>query len=327
MGRLVDGEWTTQWYTPDEKGRFQREETKFHGAITADGSSGHPPVAGRYHLYVSWACPWAHRALILRKLKKLEDAIGLSVVGHYMGDDGWQFTEEPGAIPDSVNGKQYLRDVYIEAQRDYTGRVTVPVLWDNAEHTIVNNESRELIRMLDHEMNELGDASIDLCPADLRDEVDRVIGAIYSPINNGVYKCGFAESQAAYDEAVGELFEALDHWNDVLEKQRYTCGDRLTEADICLFTTLLRFDAAYHTHFKCNVRKIAEYPALRGFTRELYQVPGVAETVRFDHIRNHYFRSHESVNPRGIVARGPDMERELSQPHGREALPGRPLRG
>lgn len=324
MGRLIDGQWSTEWYSSDEKGRFLRDETKFHDRITADGSSGYPAEAGRYHLYVSWACPWAHRALILRKLKNLEEAISISVVGHFMGQDGWEFTDEPGAIRDYVNHANFLREIYVAAKPDYTGRVTVPVLWDKSAGTIVCNESREIIRMLDEEMDALGDERVDLCPDDLREDVDRTITAIYRPINNGVYRCGFATKQEAYDEAVGELFDALDHWDGVLGKQRYMCGDRLTEADICLFTTLIRFDVVYHTHFKCNVRKIAEYPNLSGFMREIYQVPGVAETVDFDHIKQHYFRSHEGVNPTRIVARGPDLA--LDAPHGRDHLPARPWR-
>lgn len=315
---LIDGEWTTNAYRADAKGRFLREATTFHDRITADGSSGYPAAAGRYHLYVSWACPWAHRVLILRALKKLEDAISVSVVGHFMGDDGWEFTNEPGATPDHVHGARFLREVYVKAKADYTGRVTVPLLWDRETGTIVCNESRELIRMLDHELDAVGDASVDLCPEDLREDVDAAIDAVYGPINDGVYRCGFARTQEAYDEAVGALFDALDHWEGVLSKQRYMCGDRLTEADVCLFATLVRFDLVYHTHFKCNVRKIAEYPSLHGFVRDVYQVPGVAETCNFDHIRDHYYRSHESINPKRIVARGPDLA--LDEPHGRERL-------
>ena len=317
---LVDGKWTTRWYSSDEKGRFLREKTRFHGRVTADGSSGFPGVAGRYHLYVSLACPWAHRTLIVRKLKKLEEAITVSVVGHFMGEDGWQFTDEPGAIPDYVGHAKLLREIYVKADPKYTGRVTVPVLWDKETSSIVNNESSEIIRMLDHELPGVADASVDLCPPDLRAEVDRVIEAIYAPINDGVYRCGFAEKQEAYDEAVSTLFAALDHWEGVLSRQRYTCGDRFTEADVCLFTTLLRFDLVYHTHFKCNVKKIAEYPALSGFLREVYQMPGIAETCDFEHITKHYYRSHESLNPKRIVARGPDVEL-LRRPHGRDHLP------
>lgn len=321
MGLLIDGRWSTDWYESDEKGRFLREPTQFRNLITADGSSGYPAAAGRYHLYVSLACPWAHRVLILRRLKRLEDAISVSVVGHFMGEDGWEFTDdEPGATPDHIHGARFLREVYVKAKPDYTGRVTVPVLWDRVTGTIVNNESREIMRMLDHEFDAFGDASVDLCPANLRERVDGVIDAIYAPINDGVYRCGFATEQEAYDEAVEALFEALDHWEGVLSKQRYTCGDRFTEADVCLFTTLVRFDLVYHTHFKCNVRKIAEYPSLHGFVRDVYQIPGVAETCDFEHIRNHYYRSHESLNPKRIVARGPDLR--LDEPHGRERLSG-----
>jgi len=321
MGRLVSGKWSTKWYSSDEKGRFEREATRFRGRITADGSSGYPAVAGRYHLYVSWACPWAHRTLIMRKLAGLEDAISVSVVGHFMGEDGWELTDEPGAIPDFVNHAVFLRDVYLKADPSYTGRVTVPVLWDKETGAIVCNESREIVRMFDIEFDAVGDASRNLCPADLREEIDRTIDAIYEPINNGVYRCGFATKQEAYDEAVDELFRALDYWEDVLGRQRYLCGDRITEADVCMFTTLVRFDLVYHGHFKCNVRKIAEYPSSSGYLRELYQLPGVAETCNFDHIVKHYYRSHESVNPTRIVARGPDLR--LDTPHGRDHLSAR----
>ncbi|MFW6049638.1 MAG: glutathione S-transferase family protein [Myxococcota bacterium] len=322
MGMLIDGKWSTQWYAADAKGRFIRDDTKFRGWVTRDGSSGFPAEAGRYHLYASWACPWAHRTLIARKLRKLEDVVSLSVVDWFMGDDGWEFSDREGTIPDDVNGARHLRDVYVKASPNYTGRVTVPVLWDKQKGTIVNNESREILRMLDDAFLELGDRDVHFHPPDLHDRIEETIDAIYSPINNGVYRSGFASSQEAYDEAVGELFDALDHWEGVLGEQRWLCGNRMTEADICLFTTLLRFDLVYHTHFKCNVRRIRDYPNLWGFTREIYQLPGVAETCNLTHIKRHYFQSHESINPKRIVPAGPDID--FSKPHDRARLGGEP---
>ncbi len=308
MGQFIEGKWTTEWYQPDDKGRFQRPQTKFHDRITADGASGFKAEAGRYHLYVSLACPWAHRTLILRKLKKLEDAISISVVDHFMADDGWEFTDNPGCIPDSVNQKQFLREIYLLASPNYTGRVTVPVLWDKQTGVIVNNESREIIRMLDTEFDAIGDSSVSFYPETLRKLVDETIDAIYEPINNGVYRSGFAVSQEAYTEAVTELFSGLDHWEQVLGRQRYLCGTVITEADWCLFTTLMRFDSVYVGHFKCNVQRIVDYPNLWNYLKELYQVPGVAETVNMDHIKNHYYQSHESINPTRIVPKGPVID-------------------
>jgi len=319
MGMFVDGHWTPRWYGHTKDGHFVREDTRFRSWIRADGSSDHPAEAGRYHLYVSLACPWAHRVLIMRALKGLEGVLPLSCVNAFMGDDGWTFDEGPGVVPDAVHSARLLRDVYLKGRPYYTGRVTVPVLWDKVAGTIVNNESREIIRMLDRELDHLATVHIDLCPEDLVEEIDATIDALYQPINNGVYRTGFAGSQQAYDEAVGQLFEALDRWEAVLDGQRYLCGDRLTEADLCLFTTLIRFDLVYHTHFKCNVRRIVDYPNLWGHTKEIYQLPGVAETCDFDHVRRHYYTSHESLNPKRIVARGPSLD--LSSPHGRDRLP------
>jgi glutathionyl-hydroquinone reductase len=318
MGRLVEGRWTTDWYTPDAKGHFVRGETAFRSRITANGSSGLPAAAGRYHLYVSLACPWAHRTLIVRALKKLETAVSISVVDPFMGDRGWVFSEGPGCIPDTVNGAETLWQVYTAARPDYTGRVTVPVLWDRERKTIVNNESREILRMLDTEMDAFGDASVSLCPEGRSAEIDRTIDALYNPVNNGVYRAGFATTQTAYDEAVVGLFAALDGWDEVLGKRRYLLGDVLTEADVCFFTTLVRFDAVYHGHFKCNLRRIADYPHLSGYLRDVYQTPGVAETCDFDHIKQHYYRSHESINPTRIVPRGPILD--FSAPHERARL-------
>ncbi len=319
-GMMVEGEWKTerQWQNTD--GRFVRSATSFRNWITADGSSGFPAEAGRYHLYVAWACPWAHRTAILRKLKGLEEAVGLSAVGSFMGEDGWAFYDEPGVIPDSVNGARFLREVYAEADPGYTGRVTTPVLWDKEKGTIVNNESREIIRMIDTEFGGVATADWDFFPEDLGPEIDATIDAIYEPINNGVYRSGFATTQEAYEEAVTELFDALDHWEEVLGTGRYLCGDRVTEADWCLFPTLVRFDAVYHGHFKCNLRRIVDYPNLWGYLRDLYGQPGVAETVRMDHIKRHYYRSHESVNPTRIVPKGPILD--FTEPHDRRRLSG-----
>jgi putative glutathione S-transferase len=257
----------------------------------------------------------------MRTLKGLERAIDISVVDHFMGDEGWRFDPTvPGATADNVLGTRYLREVYTHADPKYTGRVTVPVLWDQQRGTIVNNESREIVRMFDHAFAGIAERDIDLAPIELRAEIERVIDAIYEPINNGVYKAGFASSQRAYDEAVGGLFEALEHWEGVLGQQRWLAGERMTEADIFLFTTLIRFDVVYHTHFKCNRKRVVDYPNLWGFVREIYQLPGVAQTCNFEHIRRHYYGSHEHINPHRIVAIGPQLE--LSAPHGRDRVSG-----
>jgi glutathionyl-hydroquinone reductase len=307
MGMLINGVWSTEWYQPDKEGRFVRPQTVFHGRVTADGSSGHKVEPGRYHLYVSYACPWASRTLLLRKLKGLEAAISVSVVSPLMGDDGWAFGGYPGATEDALFGAKFLREIYVRARPDYTGRVTVPVLWDKRAQTIVNNESREILKMLDLEFATLGDRR-SFYPAPLRAEIDAVIEAIYEPINNGVYRAGFAQRQEAYEAAVQELFAALDHWEGVLGRQRYLCGDSLTAADICLFPTLVRFDPVYHGHFKCNLRRLSEYKNLWGYTREIYQLPGVAETVNFDHIKRHYYWSHTTINPTRVVPLGPLLD-------------------
>jgi len=319
MGLMVDGKWTTEWYQPDSEGRFKRPETQFRNRVTADGSSGFKAEAGRYHLYVSHACPWAHRTIIMRKLKKLEDAISVSVVDHFMGDDGWAFSDNPGTIPDNVNHKNFLREIYQLADPNYSGRVTVPVLWDKKEKTIVNNESREILRMLDTEFDAIADSSVSFAPRELLEKIDETQTAIYEPINNGVYRSGFATTQSAYEEAVTQLFDALDHWDNVLASQRYLCGDVITEADWCLFTTLIRFDAVYVGHFKCNLRRIVDYPNLWNYIKELYQIPGVAETCNFDHIKRHYYESHEGINPTRIVPRGPIID--YNEPHDRDRLP------
>jgi putative glutathione S-transferase len=305
LGMMVDGKWTTEWTERDESGKFNRMPTKFRDRVTADGSSGFPAAAGRYHLYVSLACPWAHRTLIMRSLKGLESAIGLSIVDAVLSDKGWMFSKEPGAIPDSVNQAQYLQEIYVKAKSDYTGRVTVPVLWDQQKQTIVNNESREIIRMFDTEFAEFASNQLDLYPAALHETIDQTIDAIYMPINNGVYRSGFATSQAAYEEAVTELFENLDRWEAVLDQQRYLAGNQLTEADICMFTTLLRFDSVYHGHFKCNLKRIVDYPNLWNYLKDVYQYPGVASTCNLDHIKRHYYMSQTAINPNRIVPKGP----------------------
>jgi len=301
MGLLIDGKWSNQWYKPAKDGSFVRSKQTFRDKV--GGSSGFKPEPNRYHLYVSYACPWASRVLIMRKLKRLEDVIELSVVHPLMFDAGWQFGDYPGAIADSVNNARYLRDVYTAADAKFTGRVTVPVFFDKRTNNIVNNESRDIIRFLETEFDAWGDASVNFCPPDLQETVDAMITANYEPINNGVYKCGFAASQEAYDRAVNELFDGLDRCEDILSRQRYLCGDRITEADWCLFVTLIRFDAVYFVHFKCSKRHIYEYENLFNYAKELYQVPGVADTVNFDHIRSHYYRSHETINPHRILPR------------------------
>ncbi|MQX37755.1 glutathione S-transferase family protein [Roseospira navarrensis] len=314
MGLLIDGEWHDQWYdTSRTGGRFVRQESAFRDRVSADGSTPHPAEPGRYHLYVSLACPWAHRTLIARVLKGLEDVISVSVVDPLMLENGWELPE--GADP--IHDARFLHQVYTAARPDYTGRVTVPVLWDRVAGTIVNNESAELLRMFNADFGALASGP-DLYPAPLRDRIDDINGWVYDTLNNGVYKAGFATTQAAYEEAVTALFDTLDRLDAILAGQRYLAGDVITEADWRAFTTLVRFDAVYHGHFKCNLRRIADYPHLSGYLRELYQVPGVAATVNFDHIKRHYYASHRTINPTGIVPAGPVLD--LDRPHGRERL-------
>ncbi|HUJ75215.1 MAG TPA: glutathione S-transferase family protein [bacterium] len=321
MGMLVAGQWQVDdLRRSDAQGRFVRAETAFRDWVSADGHTGFPAQAGRYHLYISLACPWAHRTLIMRQLKGLQAAVGLSIVDWLLTADGWHFSQAPGAIPDSVNGAKFLREIYLKARPDYTGRVSVPVLWDQERGTIVNNESREILRMLDLEFDACASDRTSYAPPELRAQVDAMISANYETINNGVYRCGFARSQQAYDEAVTALFARLDECERLLARQRYLCGPRLTEADWCLFTTLVRFDAVYVTHFKCNLRRIADYPQLGNYLRDLYQVPGVKETVDFAHIKNHYFQSHTSINPTRIVPRG--FLLDLYAPHDRQRAYG-----
>lgn len=314
MGRLVNGVWKTGGFGVDERGAFQRDATTFRGKLAPEDVE-----PGRFRLYVSYACPWAHRCLIVRKLRRLEEYVSVSVVHWFMGDDGWTFAPGDGVVPDP-DGAKLLRDVYLRTDPKFTGRVTVPILWDIKKRTIVNNESREIVRIFDDVFAHVGDPSVNFHPPELHDAIEATIDAIYEPINNGVYRSGFAKTQAAYEEAVTDVFAALDRWEKVLGEQRYLCGDKLTEADIFLFATLVRFDPVYHYHFKCNLRRLRDYPNLWGFTRELYQLPGVRETVRMDHIKRHYFESHPDVNPTRIVPLGPEID--FDEPHGRDAPSG-----
>lgn len=318
MGLLIDGTWQDQWYDTDSTGgRFIRSDAQFRNWITPDGrpgpsgTGGFRAEPGRYHLYVSLACPWAHRALIMRALKGLEEMISVSVVNPHMGEHGWTFEPGPGVIADPVDQALYLYQVYLRAQPDYSGRVTVPVLWDRQRNTIVSNESSEIIRMLNSAFDGICAREGDYAPAALLPQIDAVNDEIYNAINNGVYKAGFATSQAAYEQEVTKLFHCLDKLEVGLGRERYLLGGRVTEADWRLFTTLIRFDAVYHGHFKCNLKRLVDYPNLWSYTRELYQWPGVAGTVNFDHIKQHYYRSHGTINPNGIVPLGPilDLER------------------
>ncbi|GAB5510589.1 MAG: glutathione S-transferase family protein [Hyphomicrobiales bacterium] len=326
MGMLVDGVWQDTWYdTKKSGGKFVRKAAQFRNWITADGSagpsgkSGFKAEAGRYHLYVSLACPWAHRTLIFRKLKGLEDMISVDVVSPLMYDKGWVFdADQPEATTDRLFGSNVAADIYVQADPTYTGRVTVPILWDKQTNTIVSNESAEIIRMFNSAFDEIGATSGDFYPQALREEIDAINERVYHAVNNGVYKSGFATTQAAYEEAVTSLFEALDELEERLGKSRYLVGDTITEADWRLFTTLVRFDPVYVSHFKCNIRRISDYPNLQGFLRELYQWQGVADTVSMDHIKRHYYMSHETVNPTRIVPAGPVMD--LTAPHGRDSL-------
>ncbi len=301
----------------ESDGEFVRHQTSFRDAVMADGSTAFQPESGRYHLYVSYACPWAHRTLIMRKLKGLESAISFDVVNYLLPDTGWSFENpEDGATGDRINGFGGLREAYMQANPDFDGAITVPVLWDKQLGTIVNNESAEIIRMLNSEFNAFAEhPELDFYPEPLREKIDEINDWVYPTINNGVYRCGFATKQKAYDRAFGELFESLDRAENILGSNRYLTGDQLTEADIRLFVTLLRFDPVYVLHFKTNKRRIIDYPNLWGFTREIYQMPGIAETVNMTHIKGHYFESHRHINPFGIVPQGPEVD--LTEPHGR----------
>ena len=323
MGKMIEGTWRTDTWIRDNEGHFEREPTTFRDRVKDDDSAQFPAESGRYHLYVSYACPWAHRTLIVRKLMGLEDAIDVSVVHPHMLEDGWSFeTDFDGATGDQLHDDaDFLRQLYRRADQNYSGRVTVPVLWDTETETIVNNESREIIRMFSTAFRDLADDDMDLAPPELRDDVDDAIDAIYQPVNNGVYRAGFATTQSAYEESVEELFEALEYWNDHLAEHRYLCGDVLTEADICMFTTLIRFDPVYYGHFKCNLRHIYEFEHLWNYTLELYQLGDVTGSCHFDHIQQHYYYSHESINPTRVVPRGPVID--YSTTHRRDRLEGR----
>jgi len=323
MGLLIDGQWHDRWYDTDKSGgRFVRESARFRHWVTADGSPGPDGDGGfaaapdRYHLYVSLACPWAHRTLIVRALKGLEDLIDVSVVSPLMLTEGWTFETAEGSTGDRVGGRAFMHEVYTAARADYTGRVTVPVLWDRERETIVSNESADIVRMLGSAFDDLTGNTLDLYPADLRETIDGWNARVYPRVNNGVYRAGFATTQAAYEEAFGELFAELDAIDAHLASHRFLAGDRFTEADVRLFTTLVRFDAVYHGHFKCNRQRLEEFAHLPGYLRELYQLPGVADTVDFAHIKGHYYRSHPTINPTGVVPAGPALD--YGRPHGRD---------
>ncbi|KJJ97975.1 glutathionyl-hydroquinone reductase YqjG [Pseudomonas sp. 21] len=327
MGQLIDGRWQDQWYDTSKDGRFQRENAQRRHWVTADGQpgptgeGGFRAEAGRYHLYVSLACPWAHRTLIYRQLKGLESLIDVSVVSWLMLENGWTFDKALGSTGDKLDGLDFLHQRYTKDDVHYTGRVTVPVLWDKHEQRIVSNESAEIIRMFNSAFDEITGNPLDLCPEPLRAQIDELNERIYPAVNNGVYRAGFATTQEAYEEAFKTLFNELEWLEERLGKQRYLAGEYLTEADVHLFTTLIRFDAVYHGHFKCNLRRLADYPNLSGWLRELYQLEGVAGTVDFQHIKNHYYASHRTINPTGIVPLGP--QQDFTSPHGRELLPGK----
>lgn len=314
MGVLVNGIWQADESSAKQGAAFVRASTSFRNWVTADGAagpSGQPGFAaapGRYHLYVSLACPWAHRTLIMRRLKGLEDVIGVSVSHWFLAGDGWHFGDGPGVVPDPYLHVDYVHQLYSKADPTYTGRVSVPVLWDIQQQTIVNNESSEIIRMLNTAFNAFGDAGLDLYPEHLRAAIDEVNADVYANLNNGVYKSGFARSQEAYESAVTALFECLDRLERRLAATRYLTGNVFTEADIRLFTTLVRFDPVYHGHFKCNLARLIDYPNLWNYTLDIYQMPSIAETVSLDHIKRHYYASHESINPLRIVPVGPDID-------------------
>jgi putative glutathione S-transferase len=327
MGLLVEGRWQDQWYESSKDGAFQREQAKRRNWVTADGrpgpsgEGGFKAEAGRYHLYVSLACPWAHRTLIVRKLKGLESLIDVSVVSWLMRENGWTFDKQTGSSGDPLDGHTFMYQRYLADTPDYTGRVTVPVLWDKKLQRIVSNESSEIIRMFNSAFDDLTGNHLDLYPEALRPAINKLNDRIYPAVNNGVYRAGFATSQGAYEEAFDEVFAELDALETLLGEKRYLAGEYLTEADVRLFTTLIRFDAVYHGHFKCNLRRIADYPNLSNWLREMYQLPGVADTVDFVHIKHHYYASHATINPTGVVPKGP--EQDFSGEHDRGRLSGK----
>ncbi|PSW44635.1 glutathione S-transferase family protein [Photobacterium leiognathi] len=323
MGLLVNGKWHTDWYdTKSTGGKFERKASSFRNWITKDGSAGITGKAGfkaepnRYHLYVSLACPWAHRAIIYRQLKELNAMIPMSVVNAYMGENGWNFEAGDGVVADPIFNAQFLHQIYTQADPDYTGRVTVPVLWDKHKQTIVSNESADIIRMLNSAFDDVGAVKGDFYPQALRQQIDELNDFVYANINNGVYRAGFATTQEAYDEAVVALFDALDVIEQRLSTQRYLLGEQITEADWRLFTTLVRFDAVYVGHFKCNLKRIVDFPHLWGYVRDLYQVDGIAQTVDIDYIKAHYYGSHETINPTRIIPKGPVLD--FLSPHHRK---------
>ena len=322
MGLLIDGKWVDKWYDTDStQGRFVRSKSQFRHWVTADGAagpsgdSGFEAEAGRYHLYVSLACPWAHRTLIFRALKGLEDMISISVVNPLMREHGWTFDPAAGVVADPIHNASYMHQIYTADDPTYSGRVTIPVLWDKQQQRIVSNESAEIIRMFNSAFDNIGAKPGDYYPEELRTQIDEINDRVYDRVNNGVYKAGFATTSEAYEQAFWPLFDTLDELEQRLAGQRYLVGATLTEADWRLFTTLIRFDAVYHGHFKCNLRRIEDYPNLSGYVRELYQWPGVAATVNMQHIKDHYYRSHATINPTGIVPAGPLLQ--LDRPHGR----------
>lgn len=318
MGLLVDGKWHDKWYdTEKNDGRFIREESQFRNWITPDGSAGpsgeegFKAEPGRYHLYISNACPWANRTMIMRKLKGLEEMISISVVHPLMAENGWTFENDEGVIKDPVIDADYLYEIYTHVEPEYSGRVTVPVLYDLKQNKIVNNESSEIMRMLNSAFDEVGAKEGDYYPESLHEAIDAINDKVYGAVNNGVYKAGFATKQDVYEEEVTKLFAMLDELEGILEDKRYLTGDQVTEADIRLFTTLVRFDSVYYTHFKCNIRRITDYPNLWRYTREIYNMSGVSDTINFRHIKEHYFSSHKNINPTGIVPVGPDLDFSL----------------
>ena len=318
MGLLVDGEWHDKWYDTEESGgRFIRSDSQFRNWITKDGSSGPTGDGGfkaepnRYHLYISYACPWASRAMIMRSLKGLEDIISVSVVNPLMAEHGWTFEDGPGVVPDPVIDANYMHEIYTKEDPDYSGRVTVPVLWDLKQDTIVNNESADIMRMFNSAFEGLGSSDYDYAPDELLDAIDEVNDEIYDTVNNGVYKTGFATEQEVYEEEVTKLFDELDKLEEHLETNEFLVGDQITEADWRLFTTLVRFDPVYFGHFKCNLKRLVDYKNLWRYTRELYNWPGIKKTVNFDHIKEHYYKSHDMINPNGIVPKGPEIDWSL----------------
>ena len=325
MGLLQEGRWVDHWYnTKESEGQFVRTSSQFRNWVTSDGSagpsgeSGFKAEADRYHLYVSLACPWAHRTLIFRELKQLQNIISISVVHWHMAENGWTFKTGEGVVHDTVNGVKNLYQLYTTAKSDYSGRVTVPVLWDKKTRTIVSNESSEIIRMFNTAFDGIGASAGDYYPRNLQGEIKKLNTLIYNTVNNGVYKAGFATTQQAYESAIIPLFETLDWLDSHLAKHRYLVGDQITEADWRLFTTLVRFDPVYYSHFKCNLRRVADYPNLSGYVRDLYQQTGISSTINMEHIKRHYYGSHETINPTRIVPLGPTIDYSL--PHNRSNI-------